>query len=153
MLQHVIKILFLDHHTQPHKNLIFRPTAADFRTSVDRPKGGSRPTCTNVHSFELSVDRKSTDLAILVFRSTGSRPELDRPNLELTALYRSTGSRPEVDRPNLEVTALYRSTGRRPLVGDCPVSVDRPLNPVDRCAQTCTVLSCRSTGSRPTWQP
>jgi len=36
LCSHVIKIIFLEYQNQPHKNLIFRQTAADFRTSVDR---------------------------------------------------------------------------------------------------------------------
>ena len=40
-----------------HKIWIFSQTTAYFRTSVDRPYGGSRPICTIVHKFELAVDR------------------------------------------------------------------------------------------------
>ena len=115
--------VLIDHVTLCYKNHIFihpkhppqksdfsEQTTAYFRTSVDRPYGGSRPICTNVHKFELAVDRFTN-------QSTGLG------DLELTHLVRSTGqiwssrtlaSRPDVDRYS---TAFETPVDRQSTVG------------------------------------
>jgi len=53
----------------------------------------------NVHSFELAVDRQSTDDSTdLGIRCGPVDRQSTGQNLELTASDRSTGSRPGVDR-------------------------------------------------------
>jgi len=140
--------MMIDHVTICYKNRIFiypkhplqksdfsEQTIVYSRTPVDRPHGGSRPMCTNVHRFGLAVDRltnQSTGLGDLELtwsshsvRSTGSRPVLDRQ-----CKAQSTGSRPvnsgahalwPVDRqstgtlPPSQFPVDRQSTGGRPI--------------------------------------
>ena len=119
----------LDYQNQPPQNLIFRPNSSLFQNSGRPAQGGQSTDMHKRAQIELAVDRCTN-------QSTGLG------NLELTHLVRSTGSRPLPDRP-----CKSQSTGTRPAQPGAhgPVSVDRPLTPVDRWSVLGrkSVFSCR----------
>jgi len=120
----VIKIIFLDHQTQPQKNLFL-----DQQQQISEVRSTGRST--DVHNVHTGVGGRPASRPLwksqvtAVCRSTGQSTDMEKPNsrlcvgrpdsrptwrTQLSACFRSTASRPLV---RFWVTVLvYRSTGQ-----------------------------------------
>jgi len=107
------------HHTQPYKNLIFRPNSSRFQ-NFGRPAQGGQ----------------STDVHKRAQFWVGGRPVHRPVDRSRKPKLRPCIGRPEVDRSldRLCMSVDRQSTGTRPTKPGAHglVSVDRPLTPVDR---------------------